>query len=189
MATRVSRTPPAPPSVASCVFGAPVRPETLLALAECVQHLAVVRTRRVVTHVIGHPTPDPYRTAPDGEQTHRTRWRLGALASTVVVGLRVQAARPKDGESAAAMVLTLRRTSDDEVIDATSLGPADIPTTPDDAPAFPARWLWLPVPGVGGPRALDASGYAGDDVELTVTATDVRVLTIVAHELDAREVG
>lgn len=190
MTIPVSELLPRVPEPDSVLFGAPIRPETVQRLAGALTHLTARRTARVVTHVIQHPHVDLLHESCEGNSNVYTRFTLGPCVGTVVVGLRYQASRPKDGVSEAEIVMLLRRVPDDDAIDTVTLGAADIVTDPAPNEAgFPPRWLWLPIEPVAGPRALDAAGWAGTTAELAMSTTDVRVLTVVVIEIQRSEVG
>lgn len=191
MSHRVPVNPPRSPDIRGCRLGSPVRPETMRQFADALVHYVAARCPRVTQHVIGYPASPVLRiTAPAGAQTIKTRLRTGPLPGQVVIGIRYQASRPKDGSADQQIDVSLVRVSDDEEIDATSFGPADLIADPTESPSYLPRWAFTPLAPVGGPRPLVVpSDDILTDVELELTCEDVRVLTVVVFEVPPREVG
>lgn len=189
MSNPIRTTLGAAPSLATCLLGSPVRPETVRQFAGLLHTVAAVRCQRLVTHTVSHHDTDLLASQPSGSSAVYTRWTLGPLVGRVIVGVRYQASRPKDGASACEIEMLLRRASDDEAIDAAMYTADLIPSDPTDSLVFAPRWLWTPLDPVEGPAALDATGWSGTAAELAMSGYDVRFLSVIAIEVAPREVG
>lgn len=192
MSMRVNQAPVAAPLLSACLLGAPVRPETIQRLADALVHYTALRCKRVVHHVVAYPASDGVlrTTAPSGESGVGTRFRTGPIAGQLLIGVRYQAARPKEGTSDVEIAASLVRDSDAEEIDTVTFTSSDLIADPIDAPAFIPRWAFTPLQPVGllRPLVIDTDNVL-TDVTLGLTATDVRILTVVAFEVPPRFVG